>query len=620
MNNSQFIINEQIEFASFPQELKQLPQWVMANGKVPIQTNGRKASSTDSSTWSDFQTVYEQAKLLGYGVGFMLTSQNEYCCIDLDVKDADSLDKEGKPYPLEKWTTEQQIKGYHSGISNFDSYTERSKSGKGFHIWIKGNIGEGKKRDGVEVYSQERFIVCTGDVYLNKPISARPQQLAALLESMGQQDLEIDPIPDQPEVELDTVVINKAMKAANGKKFDALFRGEWKELNIGDGSQSPADMALFQMIAFYTPNNEQLKRIFLKSALGQRVKAERRNYLDGTIASVRQRQAADKAEAAALLDMTNLKEIIPKWLEEFDAKRNSVSTVGLLLLSEDEIASEPPTEWLIREVLPKQGIAAIYGPSGSGKSFLVLDMLAAIANGRDWFGCKVKPVPVVYAALEGRAGIGQRVRAYQAENGKMNMTFIKARFDIREKEIREWLIDEITKAGLSGGVLCIDTLAASAPGIEENASKDMGELINHMNELQERLGGCVLMVHHSGKDTTKGLRGWSGLRGALDAAIEVTKTGSGRAWNTDKVKEGRDDQVKSFNLKQVQLGLDEDGLPITSCVVSAGGFNTNSTEETSQLILKMIAEFYTQGQYISTAKNSKYCAYNLLRVMLESCV
>ncbi|MDE2317292.1 MAG: hypothetical protein KGK06_12870, partial [Xanthomonadaceae bacterium] len=71
--------------------------------------------------------------------------------MDLDVKD------ETPPEVLARF---QKI------IETFDSYTERSTSGRGYHIWLKGDIGAGRRRDGVEVYSQERFIVCTGNVHL----------------------------------------------------------------------------------------------------------------------------------------------------------------------------------------------------------------------------------------------------------------------------------------------------------------------------------------------------------------------------------------------------------------------------------------------------------------------
>ncbi|MGC8703819.1 MAG: AAA family ATPase, partial [Thiomonas sp.] len=83
------------------------------------------------------------------------------------------------------------------------------------------------------------------------------------------------------------------------------------------------------------------------------------------------------------------------------------------LRSAAEIAALPPVRWLVRGVLPAEGLAALFGASGSGKSFLALDLAAAIAEGRRWFGYRVNAAPVVYVGLEGEAGLSQRVQAWE---------------------------------------------------------------------------------------------------------------------------------------------------------------------------------------------------------------
>ncbi|MGL1833072.1 AAA family ATPase [Rhodocyclaceae bacterium SMB388] len=239
------------------------------------------------------------------------------------------------------------------------------------------------------------------------------------------------------------------------------------------------------------------------------------------------------------------------------------------LMTPAELASLPPVRWRVRGVLPLDGIAAIYGPPASGKSFLALDLLAAIAAGRPWFAYSVKPAPVLYIALEGEHGISQRVRAHQARHGTADrMRFLAAPLDLRQPQDRADIIGAAHAAGLAGGVLCVDTLAASAPGMDENTSADMGAVIAGLKALQAELGGCVLAVHHTGKDATKGLRGHSSLLGALDCAIEVTRTDDRREWKTTKAKDGADGEGHPFRLEVVELGDDEDGEPITSCVVA----------------------------------------------------
>jgi phage/plasmid primase-like uncharacterized protein len=240
------------------------------------------------------------------------------------------------------------------------------------------------------------------------------------------------------------------------------------------------------------------------------------------------------------------------------------------LLTAGELAKLDPIRWLVRGVLPREGIGALFGPSGSGKSFLALDLLAAIATGREWFNCRVKPAPVVYVGLEGEAGIAQRVQAHMAEHGALPdlFRFVLTGLDIRERKDRTALVDAIKATDCAGGVLVLDTLNRAAPGLDENDSRDMGEVIAATKELQAELGGLVLLVHHTGKDGSKGLRGHSSLHAALDCAIEVRRDGDRREWLVAKAKDGSDGDAHPFRLDVVELGTDEDGEPVTSCTVT----------------------------------------------------
>ena len=239
------------------------------------------------------------------------------------------------------------------------------------------------------------------------------------------------------------------------------------------------------------------------------------------------------------------------------------------LLTPADLASRPPARWRVRGVLPLEGIAAIFGPSGSGKSFLVLDLLAAVASGADWFGCRTKAAPVLYVALEGEAGIAQRVQAYQAKHGPIApaFRFLLQGLDIRTATDRADLVTAVQTAGWSGGVLCLDTLNRASPGMDENDSKSMGEVITAAKAIQGAAGGVVLVVHHTGKDAAKGMRGHSSLHAALDAAIEVTREGDSREWKMAKCKDGEDGEAHPFRLDVVEIDTDEDGEPVTSCVV-----------------------------------------------------
>jgi KaiC/GvpD/RAD55 family RecA-like ATPase len=239
------------------------------------------------------------------------------------------------------------------------------------------------------------------------------------------------------------------------------------------------------------------------------------------------------------------------------------------VLTADDLAALPPVRWRVRGILPEQGLAAVYGPSGSGKSFLVLDMLGAVADGRAWFGHRVAPCPVTYLALEGEAGIAQRVNAYRVRHGRApaEMRFVAGPFALLDDDDVRELAAAIRAAGGADGIVAVDTLNRSATGADENDSRDMGRLIEGAKRLQAVLGGLVLLVHHAGKDASRGLRGHSSLHAALDAVVEVWRDGDRREWRSAKTKDDRDGDSHPFRLAVVELGEDADGEPVTSCVV-----------------------------------------------------
>ncbi len=246
------------------------------------------------------------------------------------------------------------------------------------------------------------------------------------------------------------------------------------------------------------------------------------------------------------------------------------------LLTHDELASLPPLRWRVKGVLPAAGLGALWGPPGSGKTFLALDLAGAIATGRPlWFGNRVNRAPVVYAALEGEAGIQTRIAAYRVQHGDAgleNMRFIVEPFSLLSENDRPALIEAIQAVDFENPVVILDTLNRATPGTDENSAADMGLIVDAAKELQTCLGGLVLLIHHAGKDTGKGMRGHSSLPAALDAVIAVRREGETRRWTTrqaegGKVKDGSDDTERTFTLQIIELGEDDDGDAITSCIV-----------------------------------------------------
>jgi RecA/RadA recombinase len=238
------------------------------------------------------------------------------------------------------------------------------------------------------------------------------------------------------------------------------------------------------------------------------------------------------------------------------------------LLSVADVAALPTLPWLIKGLLPRHGLAALYGPSGSGKSFLALELAGCVVAGRKWFGMTTKQAPVVYVMLEGEGAIRNRVAALEVAHGSLP----RAGFSLVVQPFTLTTAQDVADLAAvlpRGAVVFIDTLNRAAPTADENSSKEMGQIIEGAKALQAYIGGLVVLVHHTGKDTTKGLRGHSSLHAALDAAIEVERDAKGtRTWSVAKAKDGEDGKRVAFKLVQHALGRDADGDEISSCSVA----------------------------------------------------
>ncbi|AKI28731.1 DNA primase [Stenotrophomonas phage vB_SmaS-DLP_2] len=261
-----------MDFNNIPHEMRIYPQWVVwryedTDSKKPTKVpysakTGHLASVTDPNTWAGFDECVNAMSSGWYaGIGFVLTENDPYSFIDLD-------DTKGDQTALDR-----QIKIFNE----FNSYAERSPSGSGLHIIVKGAIPSGRRRSFIEVYSSLRYMTMTGDVYRNAPINDCNELLNILWGQMGQGSVAVAHYAGLAEAkETDEQVYNRAVAAANGDKFAELYAGKWEGMYA---SQSEADFALVDIIAFYTQNRAQISRMFRASGLGQRDKAKRDDYV-----------------------------------------------------------------------------------------------------------------------------------------------------------------------------------------------------------------------------------------------------------------------------------------------------------------------------------------------------
>ena len=243
------------------------------------------------------------------------------------------------------------------------------------------------------------------------------------------------------------------------------------------------------------------------------------------------------------------------------------------LMSIPDALLKPSIAWLVKGLIPSRGLGAIYGASGSGKTFLVLDLLMSICSGQNWFGYKIKKKQtVVYLALEGGAGIKDRLEAYLIHNkipAPDNFFLIIDQFDIRSESAE--LIEAILR--VNPAIVVIDTLNQSAAGADENSNVDMSLIVSKGQEIANAIDGLTLFVHHSGKDTSRGLRGHSSLNASLDIAIEVKSSPLAKSFRITKSKDGACGSDQGFSLQIIELGIDSDGDAIDSCVVLAEDYS-----------------------------------------------
>jgi hypothetical protein len=198
-------------------------------------------------------------------------------------------------------------------------------------------------------------------------------------------------------------------------------------------------------------------------------------------------------------------------------------------------------------------------------------MFSAICTGSHWFGHSVIKTPLVYLCLEGDDGLGKRVQActdrYGADVGAA-IQVSKKEFQLNDPaQVRDLGLDIVEAVG-HGAIVAIDTLSLAIPGVDENSSGGMSSALAGCKELQRLTKGMIVLVHHAGKETGRGMRGHSNLFAGLDVAIEVTHLdGERRQWRIQKLRDGGDSVIYPFRLEVVEVDTDAVGKPITSCVV-----------------------------------------------------
>ena len=255
--------------------------------------------------------------------------------------------------------------------------------------------------------------------------------------------------------------------------------------------------------------------------------------------------------------------------------------------------------WLIKKLLPGEGLAVMYGRPGCGKSFIASDLALHVAAGISWRGLKTVKREVSYVASEGGLSGVNRIHAWLGENFQQwpegfRLTGISLDLRSNAKDA-EALIEDVKASQPNCGLVIVDTLNRNFGGGSENDDDSMSGFVGHCAKVAQELNCLVLIIHHSGKDTTRGARGHSSLLGAVSTELEILREqGLPGQIKVTKQRDAEDGQEFGFVLKPVELGQDQDGDAVTSCVVLESIIDPQSRQpggKNQRAVQKMFVNF-----------------------------
>lgn len=605
-------IGGMVNATAVPDALKALRRWAVWRAvwnekrgkydKIPYNPVTHVGLSTKTpDAWFDFDTALQAhtSSERYAGVGLVLTGLHTLVGIDLDNCIQNSV--------VVPWA--QDI------IDRACAYTEVSPSGNGIRILGLGSTDSDftNHERGIEVYNGHtpRFLTVTGDrnggvfgpldvpvlEWITQTYRRSPRTQAAQILRL-----------DAPEVLPDVMLPDLWSQGASAFLIGFLEHGS-------DGDQSLAlHTAGVELYALGLSDQEVLSVLANSEAAMGIALHHRHDDYDRALQYLwveHCQKARPKARTpqSILDDFEDCSEprepSVAKKQHEPEKKR-----VRFQVQAYEEFTQARKAIWFIKKTLPRAALGVVYGESGSGKSFFVLDLVAAVARGVPWRGHKVTRSRVVYVCAEGQEDFRRRVRAYaehhgteEEPNGGMDMHYIDEAPNLMSEPDTQALLKQILACpGGAPDIIVIDTLAQSMVGGNENSGEDVGKVLGHCTRIHKATGALVLLIHHSGKDAAKGARGWSGLRAAADVEIEVLRDGHDRVAELTKLKGGQDGAQFAFRLVPVVLEQDEDGDDITSCVVAVDDISMPRALHPAGNVQRVLAEtlqtlFEIDGQW-----------------------
>ena len=269
-------------------------------------------------------------------------------------------------------------------------------------------------------------------------------------------------------------------------------------------------------------------------------------------------------------------------------------------------------EYLVKHVLDKESNAVLFGKWSVGKTFVVLDIAASIAIGTQWFGQRVRQGRVLYLGYEGMRAMKKRMIALREKYPALKDPAVPFRWaplhhpltDIKGKvQLKQWVTKFRKLYGGAPDLIIIDPLMNALGGDDSDAAL-MGQLNQFISEVMRVEKCTVLRVHHTGHGTEERARGHSSLPAGVDTEIRVDRD------NIAMTKQKDDEGLKfDWDLKVVEVGIDTDGEPVTTCVVEHLEDNPSSPKLTRTLreIMQRLVEQHGDAATVKATEFNACC-------------
>ena len=292
----------------------------------------------------------------------------------------------------------------------------------------------------------------------------------------------------------------------------------------------------------------------------------------------------------------------------------------------DQVTTDLKRRHLIKGVVLRVGTLGIIGVPGAGKSQLAAHLAYSIAAGVPWCDRKVEQGAVICALGEGAEGFRGRVQALRQVHGRAPIPFIIVPLApnlLSMADVRDFVLAcKETMESLEGTLLrmvCVDTLTAATPGGDQNSTEMMSRVVGALRFISRELDCVAAVIHHVGKDQSRGARGSSVFNGDLDTELTIEDLGAGR-FRVLQTKQR--DFEKGAPLRFVQhqavIGQDEDGDDVTSVYAvydHAAAAADDGTDEDFESYMPAIQTRIARGDWAKSVLSEQWVGLEIADVL-----